>query len=308
MAEMMKLTCPNCGKELEIPGELDEFSCLYCGTRSSVAELANSKAETPENFEERLADVQARLPGTVTRYPNHYKKLEKKDFFVTFEAYEVDNRELLKELDALAVVHPEGMEACIEKVCEDFLDALEKHMLGDKRWKHRSKQSQVIFEIKVVLAIFLTPLVRKMKLSMAESFRKRLHTSWKVRYPKENWEPGDYDVLAGGYKKRKLCYITTATCQSEGKPDDCPELMAFRAFRDGWLTEQGGEELIARYYDMAPAIVACIDLCDDSEKCYEEIRQRWLAPCYEALRQGRMEDCREEYISMVRTLEHRYLS
>lgn len=308
MAEMIKLTCPNCGKELEIPEGLEEFSCLYCGTRSNTAQLLKPKREVPEDLEARMADVQKRLPGTVTRYPDYYKKISKKDFFASFEAYESDNRSLLKELDALVTVHPDGMEACLKKVCEEFLDALEGHVMGDKRWKHKSSRSQILFEVKVVLAIFLTPLVRKMKLESAEPFRRQLHESWMARYPKEPWEPGDYDVLASGYKKTKWCYITTATCQREGKPDDCAELTAFRAFRDGWLTEHGGEALIAEYYEKAPAIVACIDLCDEPKARYEEIRQKWLAPCYEALREGRMEDCRESYISMVRELESRYLN
>ena len=308
MAEMIKLTCPNCGKVLDIPEELAEFSCLYCGTRSVVAELLKKKGETPENFAERFAQVLERLPGTVTRYPDHYKKLAKKDFFVTFESYESDNRQLLRELDALIAVHPEGEEMGVEKACTHLLDALEKYMQGDKRWRHKSKHSQIMFEIKVVLAIFLTPLVRKMKLTVAEPFRTRLHKEWMARFPKENWEPGDYEMLENGYRKRKLCYITTATCKNEGKGDDCAELTAFRAFRDGWLTEQGGEALIAEYYDKAPAIVSCIDLCDNASDRYEEIREKWLKPCYEALQQGDMEACREGYVAMVKVLENRYLN
>ena len=27
--------------------------------------------------------------------------------------------------------------------------------------------------------------------------------------------------LAGGFKKFRFCFITTATCAAEGKPDDC---------------------------------------------------------------------------------------
>ena len=307
MSELMKLTCPGCGKELEIPADLEEFSCLYCGERSKVAKLLRS-ADIPEDLEERLAAVEKRLPGAVTRYTEYYKRLTKKEFFGAFDCYESDNAALLREMDELAEVYPQGEKACVERLCTALLDGVCRFMEGDRRWKNKNRQSSVIFEIKVVMAIFLTPLAQKMKLSVAESFRTELHAQWKRRYPKEEWTPGDYDVLAEGYKKRKWCYITTATCQREGKGDDCAELMAFRAFRDGWLTEQGGEALIAEYYDKAPAIVACIDLCGDAGNCYEEIRQKWLSVCYEALQQGRMEDCKESYCAMVRTLEQRYLN
>ncbi len=308
MAELIKLNCPNCGKELDIPEDLGEFSCLYCGQRSNTARLLSLKLQGDEELVSRLEEVRERLVGAVTRYPDHYRKISKKEFFVTFDAYESDNRGLLKEMNVLLARYPAEMEKHLKTLCEGLVDGLEEHMLGDKRWKHKSKQSHVIFEVKVVLAIFLTPLARKLKLECAEPFRKQLHDSWMARYPKENWEPGDYDVLAKGFKKTKWCYITTATCQREGKPDNCPELTAFRAFRDGWLTEHGGGELIAEYYDKAPAIVACIDLCDDPRQRYEEIRRRWLAPCYEALREGRMEACKESYVSMVRELEGRYLN
>lgn len=40
---------------------------------------------------------------------------------------------------------------------------------------------------------------------------------------------GIVDVFTGG------CYITTATCEEYGKPDDCYELTTFRNFRDNWL-------------------------------------------------------------------------
>ena len=308
MSEMMKLTCPGCGRELEIPADLEEFSCLYCGERSKVAELLAPAAEVPEDLEEQLAQVEARLPGAVTRYTDYYKRLTKKEFFGAFERYESDNAPLLREMDELAGFYPQGETACVKRFCATLLDGICDFMEGDKRWKSKSRQSTVIFEMKVVMAIFLTPLAQKMGLSVSESFRKELHSQWKVRFPKEDWTPGDYDVLAEGYRKRKWCYITTATCRSEGKGDDCAELTAFRAFRDGWLTEQGGEELIAEYYDKAPAIVACIDLCGESQSCYEEIRQKWLAPCYEALQQERMEDCKAGYVAMVRALEQRYLN
>lgn len=305
MSELMKLTCPGCGRELEIPAELEEFSCLYCGERSSVAELL-MPADIPDDLEERLAETEKRLPGTVTRYTDYFKRLTKKEFFGAFERYESDNAPLLREMDELVGFCPQGEKACVKRLCTALLDGVCEFMEGDKRWKKR--QATVIFEIKVVMAIFLTPLAQKLRLSSAESFRRELHAQWKERYPKEEWTPGDYDVLAEGYKKRKWCYITTATCQREGKGDDCAELMAFRAFRDGWLTEQGGEDLIAEYYDKAPAIVACMNLCSESKGCYEEIRKKWLTPCYEALQQGRMEDCKASYVAMVRTLEQRYLN
>ena len=61
-------------------------------------------------------------------------------------------------------------------------------------------------------------------------------------------------------RKSGGCFITSAVCDSFGKPDDCYELTTFRNFRDNWLsTQPDGKNLIAQYYEIAPKIVAEID-------------------------------------------------
>lgn len=307
MEGTIKGNCPNCGKPLEIPAELEEFSCLYCGARSKTAELRVKKEIVPGEFEERREALRERLPKAVTGYPDYYKKITKKEFFTAFERYENENRAAVDSIDPCVDACPDGEEAAVKLLCADLLDAVDAHMQADPRWDKKTRRDGLLFEIKVVLAIFFTPLLRKHHLHCAEAFRTELNRQWLERYPKQMWTPGDYDVMAGGFKKHKLCFITTATCMSEGKPDDCRELTAFRAFRDGWLTEHGGEDLIAEYYEKAPAIVTCIELCDNPQARYAEIRERWLTPCYRALQERRMRDCRDRYVDMVRTLEARYL-
>ena len=299
MAETIKIECPNCRKVLEIPQGLEEFSCMYCGERMKLAELLRPT----EGQTEAEAYLREHLPEAVTRYPDYYRRITRKDFVPTFAVYEQENSPLLRYLDAARLPGTDTM----PRICTNLLDSLDRHMMGDKRWKNRMQRSQVVFETKMVLAIFLCPLVRKLKLESAEEFCNELHKQWLERYPKEPWYPGDYDVLVAGFKKRRWCFITTATCQHEGKPDDCAELTAFRTFRDGWLAEsEGGQALIDAYYDVAPGIVACIDYCDAPEQRYEEIRRGWLEPCYQALRENRPADCRKIYTDMVLTLSRRY--
>ncbi|MBQ3357203.1 MAG: hypothetical protein IJG45_08875 [Oscillospiraceae bacterium] len=307
MEATIKGNCPNCGKPLEIPAELEEFSCLYCGARSKTADLRVKKDIVPGEFEKRREALRERLPKMVTRYLDFHKKITKKEFFLAFERYENENRATVDSIDPCVDACPDGEKAAVAALCKDLLDALDESMLADPRWGKVNGKNNVLFEVKVVLAIFFTPLLRKRGLRCAEDFRTELNRQWLERYPKQQWSPGDYEVMAGGFQKHKLCFITTATCAFEGKPDDCAELTAFRAFRDGWLTQHGGEDLVAAYYETAPGIVTCIELCDDPEARYAEIRTRWLEPCYRALQDGRMPDCRDRYVDMVRTLEKRYL-
>lgn len=300
-----KVICPNCGRELEIPQELMEYSCLYCGVRSS---LAVETAGSAEDFEQARAALKEKLALLVKPYDENYKKISKKDFFQTYESYEWGTRQTLLEIDACAALHPEGVAAGAEILAGDTIDEIDRWMQDDSRWKSKHRRETFLFEVRVVLAIFLTPAVRRLGLACAEEYRTALNQAWLRRYPKQVWTPGDYDVMASGFKKRKWCYITTATCAAEGKDDNCAELEAFRAFRDGWLTQHGGQALIAEYYEKAPAIVACIDWCDSPVERYAQIRERWLSRCYSALCEQDYATCREIYVDMVRTLEKRYLS
>ncbi len=289
--------CPFCGKELEIPAGLEEFSCLYCGKRSRTAVLT---MELPQ------ADVQTlgrELLQAVLPYGDLERKITKKDYEPAFARYEKENEERLVQMDLALCNDPRGVELATKAFSEAFVQALKKSMEQDKR-----RASEFLFQSKLVLALFLTPLLRKLHLRTAEPLRESIHVRWMQQWPKEIWSPGDYEDIMSGFRKRKLCFITTAVCTHEGKADDCAELQAFRQFRDGWLTEQGGESLISQYYDVAPSIVTAIDYCDDTAARYGEIRSRWLEPCYRALQEGRNADCRRTYVEMVQTLQDRYFS
>ena len=149
------------------------------------------------------------------------------------------------------------------------------------------------------------------RLPVSEEFVSLLQKKWVERYPKSPFYLGDYESISGGFRKKflGLCFITTAVCQELGKPDDCAELTAFRAFRDGYLAAQpDGEALIREYYNIAPGIVTCINTCSDRHASYERIREQYLTPCYEDLLAGRNADCKTRYVQMVRDLERKYLN
>lgn len=104
------------------------------------------------------------------------------------------------------------------------------------------------------------------------------------------------------------CYITTAVCQNNMKPDDCYELKTFRGFRDNWLIKQpDGKQLIKKYYLFAPKIVELINASEDKDYIYNEINKCYLQPCLKYIEKGKMEHCKELYSKMVRSLMCRYL-
>lgn len=299
------VTCPNCGKTLDIPEELTAYSCLYCGVRTELT--AVPKADDGQ-FEEARSALKPKLITALSGYGDYYKKITRKVYAPSFAVYEDETKALLRELDACVALCPQGQETGASLIAEDFVEEIISHMKATGRWEQKHKRGNYLFETRVLLALYLTPAIRKQGLACSEEFRSSLKKAWLCQFPDQEWTPGDYDVLIQGYKKRKLCFITTAVCEGEGKPDDCRELTMLRRFRDGYMTERGDSALIEEYYDLAPAIVICIRLCDKPEQRYSEIRTRWLEPCLAALEQNEPERCRDTYIDMVRTLQRRYFS
>ena len=293
------VVCPECGAELQIPQQLTEYSCMYCGAR-----LSDSVPQPlDEASAEELEAVYAALISCVTGYPDYNQKITRDLYAPSFDTYRAGCAPVFERLNAAACTD-EQIAAAADRLLDDLATAWD----GEKSKTARQRR---MTDDKIIVAIFLVPMVRTMELPVSEPFCKALQEKWCERYPKDPFYLGTYDAIAGGFRKKflGLCFITTAVCQSRGLPDDCAELTAFRAFRDGYLrTCPDGAALIDEYYNIAPGIVACIDVCGDRDARYDAIRADYLAPCYRDLQAGKLEDCKNRYVRMVRALEKEYLS
>ena len=299
--------CPKCGEELKVPIGLARFSCMYCGARLTQEELRplHEQVVLGEGAAEDYALSLARLAGCVTNFRGWQSRISGKEFEAAFEEYANRCAPVFTQLDSGVRAAESGKTALIEKAAGRMLADLEEN------WKKEKRPAFVRDDDKIIIAVYLVPMVRKLQLSVSETFAASLQKQWVEKYPKSPFYLGSYEDIAEGFKKKflGLCFITTAVCESAGKGDDCEELTAFRAFRDGWLKQQkDGAELICEYYNIAPGIVTCIDLCSDRERRYAEIRERYLEPCFASLKAGEMEDCKARYVQMVRDLQKEYLS
>lgn len=299
-------SCPQCGHELQIPAELPTFSCMYCGARLRQDELIRPEISSEEALE-ALDFVKEHLMDALTNFTGYEKKITKKEYAPSFSKYELGVSEVFEKLDLACNACPERRNNLLEQTAADFIDgavALSK-AVSDKK----QKQERALFDYKMIVAIFLVPAIRHLKLSVSEDYADTLHKQWIARFPDNPFRPGTYEDIVGGFRKGILCFITTAVCASEGKPDDCAELTAFRTFRDGYLSScPDGKTLIDEYYDIAPAIVNAIDYCDRAEEVYSRLREVYLSRCYRDLLAGNNEDCKACYSEMVQELKQRYLS
>ena len=295
-------------QELKVPASLAEFSCMYCGARLAQADLLTDAEAAPAAPDETAFSAALEgLSGCIRNYRGYHKRVTKTDYEPAFAEYEAGCHAMVRRLDAgVAGLPAPERTAKLRAAAERMLDDL------GADWAARKGSRFLFDEDKYVVALFFVPMVLRQELPSGREFADTLQAVWVERYPKSPFYVGDYETLAGGFRKKKflgLCFITTAVCEAEGKPDDCAELTAFRAFRDGYLKAQpDGEALIEEYYRIAPTIVMCIDVCGDRTERYAAIREQYLQPCYNALQAGDLAGCKTKYVRMVRDLEREYLS
>ena len=103
--------------------------------------------------------------------------------------------------------------------------------------------------------------------------------------------------------RRSPCFLTTATCEAMGLPDDCEELTLLRRFRDeAMLRTNDGRRDVERYYSVAPSVVDAIDRRTDRMEFYRRLYQTRIRSAADAVRAGRFEEARAIYTEGMRAL------
>ena len=225
--------CPRCGEALTVPAKLSEFSCMFCGARLSADELLDTPAGpavslAPDEAASRFDAAKKQLPSCVRRFRGYQKKVTKNEFEAAFSDVYQAAEPVFRALDEAVSAMPDEKDAFLLTGAAALLDELELDWAQDRSPKGAREDD------KMVIAIFLVPAIRKLALATSEDFCDVLQKEWIRRYPKTPFYLGSYEEISTGFRKKilGLCFITTAVCEEEGKPDDCEELTAFRAFRD----------------------------------------------------------------------------
>lgn len=223
-------------------------------------------------------------------YPKEFQRLYQENF-QTFDAIEncyntvIDKEQCLANMAEALVSHgAERMNAC----------------------KKRGARDRMMMDLNMAMAVFVFPMILEYKGNSSRPLVDKLMEAWKREFPKSEIKPAEYDFIEQGFHK-KFCYITSAVCESFGKPDDCYELTLLRDYRDNYLASSiDGEAMISEYYDVAPSIVKHIDMRENSREIYRGIWDEYLAPCISMIEQEQMESCRDLYREMVYTLKDKY--
>lgn len=209
-------------------------------------------------------------------------------------------------IDAMEAVYraQEQPEDWCRKLAEHLTDEAEKHLQGISR---KSKRDQQQMNYNMVLAIYVFPALMETKRESTEAIADAIVQVWNRRF-QTSVGKSTFDKIHEGFHK-KLCYITTAVCESLGKEDDCYELSLLRNYRDTYLmSTKEGRELVEEYYNIAPTIVTRINKTENAADLYQDIWNIYLKPCIQCIEENRKEECQTRYMEMVMELKGRYIA
>ena len=171
----------------------------------------------------------------------------------------------------------------------------------------KSKKHEMVMNLNLFMVVYVLPSLKKYNGNCVQPMIEEILKQWKEAFPESNISAADMEEIQSGFK-HKWCYITTAVCETFGKPDDCYELTLLRNYRDTYLmSQEDGEEIIREYYDVAPTIVKHINHSAQKEEVYLHIWNTYLNPCIKMIESDQMQECRDLYVKMVHDLEEEYL-
>ena len=232
------------------------------------------------------------------RNMKYFKKKSYEQIFKdTYEKY----RELVMGLPGLC--EGEEGDGAVEELASVIpLYARRKFLDVPKR-----KKEPAGIDYNMAMAVYVVPMLVYQHDPVNERIAERMVEIWnEAQVTGLRLQKSDYEQIAGGFRKG-MCFITTAVCECQGKPDDCQELTVLGEYRDGYLlgTDEG-RAMVEEYYEIAPVLVLSIGMQREPEKIYEEIYRDYLRPCVEYAKNAENEKCRELYADMVGSLRERF--
>ena len=232
---------------------------------------------------------------------------KKNTYEAAFDAYMEDNRALWDSFHAL-FMQDEEITQTAEEVAAHLVSAVER-LVSEQKGRAGREHKQL--ELNLYMVSFVFPAILACqeypkKDNNATKTADIICAKWKEAFPKYAVSYADYTTIQSGFKQ-KLCYVTTAVCTSLHKSPDCKEILLMKNYRDEYLiNQQGGEQIIQEYYDIAPTIVKRINKDDAPDEKYRYLWEHYLKFCIAMIEAGQYEECRETYEQMMRELQKEY--
>lgn len=296
-------TCPRCHEKIQVPDDREKILCMYCGEEISVKKALGEGKETDyaaygENYNCALQELQE-LIRTCYKPMRDFKKNLYEGVFQNFYS---SHRRMFEAMEYV-YQQEEDPETWIKKTASCVIEAAQADL---NTYKFKGQRNQRLLDYNFLVSVYLIPAALKYPAEVSEPFADTLIASWNETF-EASIGKARYDDIESGFH-RKLCYITTAICESLGKGRDCQELKVLKEYRDHYLeSTEEGHALVEEYYDIAPTIVKRIDRQEDRKLVYQKLYEEYLLPCLRKIEERDYEACREQYQKMVLDLKTRYI-
>lgn len=220
-------------------------------------------------------------------FESHYNKY--KDFFINVNESLREEEEKDSVIAEIAGIIPKYVKEKLQKISQ------------------KRKRELLVVDYNMALVTYVLPVMNYSDGEYGKPISEKVVELWNNDISTTAIKNATYESITEGFKQR-LCYITTAVCESLGKPDDCYELELLRNYRDKYLIEENaGRDIVQQYYNIAPTIVKRIDKRDDAKEIYNRIWTDYLTPCIHLIEENEKEACKEVYSDMVSSLQKKYI-
>jgi len=299
--EYVKGTCVKCNKDIQIPEDLEEIICIYCGHKMFVNEATiQLKEDQPAADGHFLSEFDGELFARIIDNDAPLSKIFPRGEYANYfqDLYSQHERELIA-FSRQYIYCPEPKDEYVRKTAATII----QYEMAKLDMVEKKKRKGQLYNDSAYVAIFVIPLIDYYKAEATDKLAEAVVKAWREAFKENQINRGSFDSINGGFKRRKFCYITTAVCDSLGKADDCYELSVLRKYRDEWLTLQdGGQELIDEYYDTAPHILNQIQNSPEPKTVYSQLYNAYIKPCITHIEKDNYEQCKQLYVQMVRSL------
>lgn len=230
-------------------------------------------------------------------------KFNKQNYEISFQNQYETYRELFEEIEK-AVENAEQEEETVLEIASVIPEYVEEKLSA---LKSKRKAENIVIDYNYTMVTYVFPLLNYNKTVACKMITDKMLELWNQKISKNPIQNSTYESIHEGFSQR-LCYITTAVCESLQKPDDCYELQILRNYRDEYLMSQkDGKDIVMKYYDIAPTIVKRINQTEHAEEIYKNIYTKYLMPCIRMVEREELEECKDTYCSMVHELQKKYL-
>lgn len=199
-----------------------------------------------------------------------------------------------------------------ESEVDEYLSRLAKEFVSIfaneyNRIDKKGKQNTFVSNHNTPMVIYVFPGILNYNAKWSEPFCEKIKNEWNSIFTQMAISYGTYSDIKSGFKT-KLCYITTAVCQSLNLPEDCKELLMLKDYRDNILAlEEDGEDIIHEYYNIAPTIIKRINKTENNAEEYHALYDDYISKCIENIENKQYEACKNHYIKMINNLKEKYI-